>query len=266
VIRAVIVLCVLVAVARAEPALSPERLYWRAGVLRLAPQTRSDELVLSGVEGPATLAVRNGPIAGSGATVDAVTLPAVIVGYTLPVLSDRLSLETVLALPFRARFRATGTLADMSIAPTVLGIPTGIPALGSELGEARAAPPILTAVYRIATLGPVRPYVGTGVAVLVAYGAHATNPVLTEAGQPRFIIDPAPGWALQAGCDVALWRRVFARVDVKYVAFMKAHSTVEDIRVRTPGIPLLGSAEVGTATMDIWLDPLVVQVAVGATL
>jgi outer membrane protein W len=169
-------------------------------------------------------------------------------------------------LPIHVTFRATGTLADMSIAPEALGLSTGVPALGTPLGEADAAPPLVTAVYRIAELGPAQPYVGTGIGVLVTYNARATNPILTEAAQPEFHIDPALGWVLQTGIDIALWRRVFARLDVKYIAFMKAHATVDNIVVRTPNLPLFEEAKVGSATMDMWVNPLIVQLGVGVDL
>jgi outer membrane protein W len=249
--------------AHAERALTYERLYVRAGVLHIEPLSQSRELVLSGVHGAASLAVTDGPIAGSGAALEPLTIPAVIAGYVLPLWDDRLSLETVLSTPLHVKFRATGTLAEMSIAPEALGIPTGVPALGAELGEADAAPPLVTAVYRVADLGPVHPYLGLGVGVLVTYNARATNPVLTEVGAPRFHIDPAPGLVVQAGTDLALWRHVYVRADIKYIAFMKAHATVEDLRVRTPELPLFETAEVGTATMDLWVNPLIVQLGAG---
>ena len=249
-----------------EPSLSYKRLYVRAGVAHIEWLSSAQELQLSGVDGPASLAVTDGPIAGSGTEVEPMTIPAVIAGYTLPVLDDRLSLETILGAPLHVHFRATGTLATMSIAPEALGIPTGIPALGSELGEADAAPPIITAVYRIAELGPVHPYVGLGIGVLVTYNAHATNPVLTEVAEPTFHIDPAPGLVLQTGLDIAVWGRVALRADVKYVALMKAHATVENIQVRTPELPLLETAKVGSATLDMWVNPLVVQLGIGVDL
>lgn len=255
--------------AHAEPhkaLITYKRLYVRGGVLHMAPMSKSRELALSDVHGAASLAVMDGPIAGSGASLDPVTIPAVIAGYTLPIWHDRLSLETVLSTPLHVTFRATGTLADMSIAPEALGLETGVPALGAPLGAATAAPPLVTAVYRIADLGPLHPYAGTGVGVLVTYNAHATNPVLTEAAQPKFHIDPAPGWVLQAGFDLAVWRRVQIRADVKYIAFMKAHATVDDIVVRTPNIPLFEEAKVGTATMDMWVNPLIVQLGLGVDL
>ena len=263
-IAAVATMCVAPARAGGEDdGLSYRRLYLRAGVLHVAPLSRSSELSLAGVDGPASLAVMEGPVAGSGVALDPFTIPALIVGYVLPIGDDRFSIETVLGPPLRVRFRATGTLADQSIAPEALGIPTGVPAFGSELGEVDALPPMVTAVVRVADLGPVHPYVGTGVGVVIHRNARLTNPILTEVGEPRFDVDPSFGWVLQSGIDVALWRRLYARVDVKYVAFMRAHGTVTDLRVRTPGLPLLESAEVGTATMDVWINPLTVLFGAG---
>jgi outer membrane protein W len=261
--RVAFVLCLLASAARAERAITYKRLYVRGGILHMSPLSDSRELELSGVNGPASLAVMDGPIAGSGATLDSLTIPAAIIGYTLPVWGDRLSLETVISTPIHVTFRATGSLADMSIAPEALGIETGVPALGPALGEADAAPPLLTLVYRLAELGPLYPYAGAGLGVLVTYNTRATNPVLTEVAEPTFHIDPAPGLVLQTGVDLKLWRSVHARVDVKYIAFMKAHATVENLAVRTPNIPLFETATVGSATMEMWVNPLIVQAGVG---
>ncbi|HUQ05892.1 MAG TPA: OmpW family outer membrane protein [Kofleriaceae bacterium] len=249
-----------------EGTLSFHRLYVRGGVLHMQPYSDSEEVVLRGVDGAASLAVMDGPIEGSGVALDAMTRPAVIVGYTLPWWGERVSLETVLSTPLHVTFRATGTLRDMSIAPTALGIPTGVPPLGSELGEAEAAPPLVTAVYRLGKLGPILPYAGGGVSVLVTYNARATNPVLTEVEEPRFEVDPGLGLVLQAGTDVRLWRSVHLRGDVKYIAFMKANATVDNIHVRTPNIPLFESAEVGSASMGLWVNPLIVQLGLGVDL
>jgi outer membrane protein W len=258
-VRRALVLALLLA----RTAHADDRFYFRAGMLHMAPLSDSQELTLTDVHGPASLAISDGPIPGSGATIDSLTIPAVIVGYQL---NARLSLETVLAAPLHVRFRATGTLATMSLAPDALGLPTGVPALGSQLGEADAAPPLVTLVSKLADLGPVRPYAGAGVGVLVTYNAHATNPVLTEAAQPRFHIDPAPGLVLQTGLDLHVYKRVTARVDLKYIAFMRAHATVEHIRVNTPDLPLFETTDVGTATMNMWVNPLIVQIGLGIAL
>lgn len=240
-----------------------KRLYVRGGVARVAPLEQSREMELANIDGAASLAVEDGPIAGSGASISSATIGALIVGYRLRALGGRLSLETIAGLPFTVKFRATGTLANESIAPMALGIPTGVEALGPELGEAKAAPPLITAVYQLMSKGPVRPYVGAGVAVLVALNAKITNPILSEVSQPDFKIAPAPGVVAQAGVDARLWKSVYARLDVKFIAGMLARAEVSHVQVRTPALPVFDAVEVGTAKMSMWVNPLIVQAGVG---
>lgn len=258
---AALVLALAPGTAEAEPWW--KRFYVRGGVAHVATLEQSRELELADVEGAATLAVQDGPIAGSGASISSATIPAAIVGYRLPVLGGRLSLETVLGLPFSVKFSATGTLANESIAPTALGIPTGVEALGPKLGEASAVPPVVTAVYRLRDRGPVQPYAGAGLAVMFAFGAKVTNETLTEVGQPDFAMAPAPGLVLQAGAEAKLWRNVYARLDVKFIAGMLARATVKNVQVKTPTLPLFDTVEVGTAKMSVWVNPLIVQAGVG---
>jgi len=242
-----------------------KRFYVRAGVVHVAPLASSRELELADIDGAASLAVQNGPIAGSGATISSATIPGIVLGVVLPVLHDRLAIETVLGLPFTVKFQATGTLADESIAPMALGVPTGVPALGPEIGEAKAVPPVVTAVYSFA--GPtarLRPFLGAGVGMLFAYGAKVTNPILTEVSQPEFTISPAPGLVLQAGAEARLWKSVYVRLDLKFIAFMMARAEVRHIEVRTPELPLFDTVEVGTAKMNLWVNPLIVQLGIGA--
>jgi outer membrane protein W len=247
----------------ARPRAQPRRFYFRAGGAVVAPATTSREMELADIDGPASLAVHNGPIAGSGATVDSATIPAVILGYVLPFASRRWSLETVLGVPFTVKFRATGSLANMSIAPTALGIPTGVGPIGSELGEAKAVPPVVTLVYQLTEGGLLRPYLGVGASVLFAYDAHVTNPMLIAVHQPDMTIAPAPGVVLQGGLDARLWKSVYARLDVKFIGLMMARAEVHHIEVKTPGLPLFDNVEVGTAKMNIWVNPFIVQAGVG---
>jgi len=251
--------------ARAETRPKPNhhRFYVRGGALHVSSLAVSRELELADIDGPASLAVKNGPLAGSGSSIASATVPAATIGYVLPVMHGRLSLETMIGLPFTAKFRATGTLANESIAPMVLGIPTGVPALGPELGEAKAAPPMVTAVYQLHHGGTIRPYAGGGLTVLLAYDAHVTNPILTQVRQPKFEITPAPGLVLQAGVEAKLWKNLYARLDVKFIAFMLARAKVTHIEVKTPELPLFDTVEVGTAKMSVWVNPLIVQGGVG---
>lgn len=246
-----------------EPAPAREawrRFYVRAGGAFIKPLAASRAVELSGVDGAASLAIENGPIAGSGAAVSSAAIFAVTVGYRI---RPRIALEVLLGLPFTVQFKATGSLATESIAPMALGIPTGVPALGEDLGEAKAAPPVITAVYDLRGRGALRPYVGAGVSVLFAYDAKVTNPILTEVGSPTMSVAPAPGLVAQVGVDVRLARRIYARLDVKYIAFMLARAEVANIQVRTPGLPLFDTVDVGTANMDVWVNPLTVQLGIG---
>lgn len=236
-----------------------KKLYVRAGVAHIAPLSQSRELELADIDGAASLAVQNGPIEGSGATVGSANAFAMTVGYKI---RPRIGLEIVLGLPFTVKFKATGTLANESIAPMALGIPTGVPALGSEIGEAKAAPPVITAVYELAT-GKVRPYVGGGAAVLFAFNEKVTNPILTQVAQPDMSIAPAPGLVLQTGIDITIVNRVYARLDVKFIALMLARAKVEHIQVRTPELPVFDTVEVGTAKMSVWVNPLIIQAGIG---
>jgi len=245
-----------------EPA-KKKSFYIRAGAAFIDPLSSSNPLELADVDGPASLAVQNGPIAGSGATVSSVTVFAMTVGYRLPYLNRRLSVETVLGLPFTVKFQATGTLRDQSIAPMALGIPTGVPPLGPDLGEAKGAPVTATLVYELIDSGVVHPYVGAGPAILFAYDAHVTNAQLTMVSQPEMSIAPAPGLVLHGGVDVKVYDRWYARLDVKFIALMEARAEVKHIQVQTPDIPLFGTVEVGTAKMNVWVNPLIVQAGIG---
>jgi outer membrane protein W len=240
-----------------------KKIYFRAGVAHIAPLEQSNEMELADVDGAASLALQNGPIAGSGATVTSATIPGIIVGYVLPWGGDKLSVETILGLPFTVTFQATGTLANESLAPTALGLPTGVGPLGPDLGEAKAVPIVLTAVYQVAQLGKVTPYVGAGPSIMFATEEKVTNMQLLEVGTPQMKIAPSPGLVLQAGLDAKLTNRIYARIDLKFIALMKARATVEHVQVRTPDLPLFDSVEVGTAKMSMWLNPLVVQAGIG---
>ena len=260
-----LVLCALLApaIAYADP-VDASNFYVRAGVALIDPLSTSEPMELADVDGPASLALKNGPIVGSGASVDSATVPAIIIGYRLPYVHRRLSLETILGLPFTVKFKATGTLANESIAPTALGIPTGVGALGPDLGQASAAPLTLSLLYRFLDTGRLRPYAGGGAAVLVAFNAKVTNKMLTEVSQPEMSIAPAPGLLFQAGLDVQLYKEWYARLDVKFIAFMQANAEVHHIQVRTPEIPLFDTVEIGTAKMSVTVNPLIIQAGIGA--
>jgi outer membrane protein W len=121
---------------------------------------------------------------------------------------------------------------------------------------------VVTLVYQLAD-GALRPYLGAGGSVLYTYDARITNATLTAVNQPELTVSPAVGVVAQGGLDLRLWSSVYARVDVKYIALMTAHAEVRNIQVKTPGLPLFHSVEVGTAKLDVQVNPLIVQGCVG---
>jgi outer membrane protein W len=258
----------IVALAVCVPSLAhadspPKRFYVRAGIAHVATLDSSRPMELSDVDGAASLAIQNGPIAGSGASVDSATAFAATLGWTTPWLGNRISLETIVGIPFTVKFQATGTLANESLAPTALGIPTGVMPLGPELGEAKALPLVLTGIYDLAPNHRVRPYLGGGAAVMFTTGGRVTNPTLTEVGEPSMSISPAPGIVVQGGIDAKIAGRFYARLDIKFIGLMLARARVEHVQVRTPEIPLFDTVEVGTARMNVWVNPLIIQAGLG---
>ncbi len=258
-----VVLAVLCAPLVAHADEPRKRFYFRAGVAVVAPLESSHEMELDGVDGPASLAIHDGPIAGSGASVSNAIAFAATIGWNTPYLNKRLGLETVVGIPFSMKFQATGTLATESLAPTALGIPTGVMPLGPELGEAKALPVILTGVYDLVVGKRIRPYAGGGAAILFATGEKVTNPQLTAVSTPEMKVSPAPGLVLQAGIDAKITHRVYARLDVKFIALMFARARVEHVQVKTPELPLFETVEVGTARMSMWVNPLIIQAGIG---
>jgi len=241
-----------------------KKFYFRAGLAHVAPLESSNEMELEGVDqGPASLAIQNGPIAGSGATISSATAFAATIGWNTPYLSKRLAVETIVGIPFTVKFEGTGTLADQPLAESALGIPTGVMPLGPELGQAKGVPIVLTGVYDLVVGKRYRPYAGGGLAVLFAIDAEVTNDQLTAVSKPEMNVSPAPGLVLQTGIDVKLANRIYARLDVKFIAFMYARATVEHVQVETPGLPLFETVEVGTAKMSMWVNPLIIQAGIG---
>ncbi len=255
--------CVVAPAAPADADAPRKRFYFRAGIARVAPLEVSREMELADVDGPASLAVQNGPIEGSGSSVSSATAFAATVGVNTPYFDGRLSFETIIGIPFTVKFQATGTLANESIATEALGIPTGVEAIGSELGEAKALPVVLTAIYDLMPGKRFRPYVGGGASVMFTSGEKVTNPMLTQVSRPAMSISPAPVIVFQAGLDAKIAHRIYARIDVKFIALMMARARVEHVQVRTPEIPLFDTVEVGTAKMNVWVNPLIIQAGLG---
>jgi outer membrane protein len=237
------------------------RLYLRGGGLWLRPMPSSKEVEMSNLEGPAELALPNGPIAGSGVSADSKTMLAGTLGYR--VWRD-LSVEAVLASPFTLNLTMTGTLAEMSVAPYALGnVPTGIQPFGETLGTTKVLPPIFTAVYRFPVHPRIRPYGGLGFSYVYAYDTKITNSVLTEVAEPDVSIDPDLAWVVQAGVDIKLWKRLYFTFDAKFVGGLDLVAEMNGLALSVPNLPIYGTVDAGTGTAEVTVNPLVLQGGVG---
>ena len=195
------------------------------------------------------------------------------IAYAPPILCRQLSIETILALPFTQKMYAGGTLASTSLAPTAIGsLPTGVPALGKELGEVKLLPPVVTAVYRFFPGASVRPYLGAGGSLLLILDARITNPVLSSVRPPRVSIPPRLGWVVQAGTDVRFGfdalpgRSLHLTADVKYIGGLDVTATLKDVWVSLPGLPVYGAARVGDNVARIQVNPVIAFVGLGLDL
>src|SRR5262249_21313358 len=152
---------VTVEVARPRPRHHRNELYIVPGIAHVDARVASGGLQLD-LKGIASLAVMPGPMLG-GVDSDPAKIITGIIGFAPAALRGHVAFETVIGLPRKTQLRATGDLANKSLAPTVLDLlPTGIPPLGTELAEVKATPPMVTAIFRLPALGPIRFYAGGG--------------------------------------------------------------------------------------------------------
>lgn len=235
---------------------------------------KDEEVVLSNVEGAASLVIEEGPIAGSGSGVKPLFLPALSVGMVVKDWGNStLSIELILAPPNMVNIELTaeGTLATESLAPFALGnIPTGVPPAGEELGTVSALPPMATAVFRPWRDKFFRPYGGAGLAYMIVTGGEITNEILTSVAEPRLEVDHGLGnlgLVLQAGAEVRLLKlmgkSLYFSADVKYIGFLSLTAQVRDIYVEAPGLPVFGPVRVGDAGATVTVNPLIFQAGLG---
>jgi hypothetical protein len=52
-------------------------------------------------------------------------------------------------------------------------------------------------------------------------------------------------------------------LDVKFIAGFTTRGTVTNAYVNTPGLPLFETAKVGTATMQVRVNPLIISLGTG---
>ena len=258
------------------PSLSLSCFYVRnlGGMFFSTALAQDEEVVLSNVEGAASLVIEEGPIAGSGSSVKPLFLPALSVGLVVKKWRNAsLSVEMILAPPnmVNIELQAEGTLANESLAPYALGnIPTLVPPAGPELGTVKALPPMATAVYRPWLDKFFRPYGGLGLAYMIVLGGDITNPVLTSVAEPTLEISHGLGnlgLVAQVGAEAKLFslagKNIYLSLDVKYIGFLSLTAVVKDVYVEAEGLPVFGPVKVGDAGASVTVNPLIFQAGLG---
>ena len=109
-------------------------------------------------------------------------------------------------------------------------------------------PPTLTLQYHLAPDAHVRPYVGAGLNYTIFYNEKASAALNSAIGKTDVHLKDSVGYALQAGLDFDLTRRVFANLDVKYIDI--------DTKAKLTTGALINRERVH-------LDPLVVGIGLG---
>ena len=126
---------------------------------------------------------------------------------------------------------------------------TGTTGSIGKLGSTWVLPPTLTAQYHFLPTGHVRPYVGAGINYTVFWNADASDGLEAAVGRTRLHLSDSVGWALQAGTDIDLTKKVFLNFDVKYIA-MRTTATLQ-------------TTAIGTQRVKVDINPLVVGVGLG---
>ena len=121
----------------------------------------------------------------------------------------------------------------------------GIAAAG-QIADTWLLPATITAQYHFTGLGGIKPYIGAGVSAFYFFSEKAGGALANTSVD----IDPALGFALQAGADFDLGGGWYARADVKKI-FIDTKATWKN-----PDDTVAASA-------NAQVDPLVVSVGLG---
>ena len=117
-----------------------------------------------------------------------------------------------------------------------------------KLADTWVLPPTLTLQYHFAPKAKVRPYVGVGVNYTLFYSEDASKSLEAAIGKTDVKLKNSLGYALQAGFDFDVSKKVFLNLDVKYI-------DIDTTATLTTGA-LVNRVKVS-------LDPVVVGVGVG---
>lgn len=126
---------------------------------------------------------------------------------------------------------------------------TGTTGSIGKLGSTWVLPPTLTAQYHFMPAGHVRPYVGAGINYTVFWNEDASDGLEAAVGRTRVHMSDSVGWALQAGTDIDLTKKVFLNLDIKYI---EMHTTAR-----------LATAAIGVQRVKVDINPIVAGIGLG---
>jgi outer membrane protein len=169
---------------------------------------------------------------GEGVSVDSSFAPEVDI--TL-MATDHIGFELIAATTKHSLTGMTGTTGTIG-----------------RLGSTWVLPPTLTAQYHFLPESSVRPYVGAGLNYTIFYSEDSSSGLEAAVGATSISLDDSFGWAIQAGIDIDLSEDVFLNFDVKYI----------DIDTTAT----ITNATLGTQTIDVDLNPIVVGIGLGIRL
>jgi outer membrane protein len=141
------------------------------------------------------------------------------------MLTDRVGVELLGALPFKHEIKGEGTLSA-----------------AGKLGETRQLPPTVTVQYHFSPSASVRPYVGAGLNYTTFFDEDTKGAI---AGTDLSLSDSI-GLALEAGVDIDITKSTFFNVAAWYI----------DIETEAKVSGGIGKA-------DVTIDPLVLFMGLG---
>ena len=241
---------------RAEVYRETQGFYFRLGYSFLNPQLESGDLELLRLEGPARLALRPGALPGHRISARSTWLPLLSFGYRFARWGGGdWSIESALAPPVRLTLIAEGSLAERSLAASALGgIPTGLPALGTELGEASAILPFVLLNYERPISDWAFCYVGAGLAYFMSTGSTLNNPLI-DSETATIDVEDSFAFPLQGGLGFPLLAGLSITAELKYFLGIESDAVLQRLRVRLPELPLFSPAELRTARLPVRLAP-----------
>ena len=172
-----------------------------------------------------------GDVPNTGVTVDDNTQ----LGLTgLYMVSNHVGFELLAATPFTHTVTATGVEG--------LGI--------TEVADVKHLPPTLSVQYfPMASDSAFQPYVGLGLNYTIFFDEEAAASFEAVAGESSVDLDDSFGFAAQLGCDFAISDNLVLNAAV-WMIDIETTATIQ-------------TANVGTVTVDVDIDPLAYMVGLG---